>query len=378
VARDEASLADVRVRLDDLVQPLGMDHETSAEEITRGLEALRELFKLTEQRADVVARAKAAEAEARAFEGDVARAVGELAPDLTELAPREAAAALVVRGKKAEATAEELAGVVRQLGEMSDADVPGDIATLVADEESASRASDEIDLAFADVEHEISRLDQSIGGMERGLESLRGDSHAADAAADAEEALARVRTHAERYCRAKLAAVVLGREIERYREENQGPLLSRAGSLFAELTLGAYSGVRAGFDDRDKPALLCVRAGGVEVDVGGLSEGTRDQLYLALRLASLQRYAEIAEPMPLVLDDVLVQLDDERARAALSVLMEMATRMQILFFTHHARLVELAREAAAPGFALHVHELASPVSVLGAPREMAPSETPAG
>jgi uncharacterized protein YhaN len=81
------------------------------------------------------------------------------------------------------------------------------------------------------------------------------------------------------------------------------------------------------------------------VAVDGLSDGTRDQLYLALRLASLERYAEHNEPLPLILDDVLIHFDDDRARAALEVLGEVAASTQILFFTHHARLVELAREA---------------------------------
>jgi uncharacterized protein YhaN len=158
---------------------------------------------------------------------------------------------------------------------------------------------------------------------------------------------------------------VLAREIDRYREENQGPMLTKASQLFARLTLGGFTGVRAGYDDRDKPALRCVRAGNVEVDVTGLSEGTRDQLYLSLRLASLLHDADIAEPLPLVLDDVLIQFDDERSRAALGVIAEVAARTQVLFFTHHARMVELAREAI-PQTALTVHELAGPAPSVGA------------
>ena len=79
------------------------------------------------------------------------------------------------------------------------------------------------------------------------------------------------------------------------------------------------------------------------IDVAGLSDGTRDQLYLSLRLASLLRRADVAESMPLILDDVLIQLDDQRASAALGVLAEVSRKMQVLFFTHHARLIDLAR-----------------------------------
>ena len=142
-------------------------------------------------------------------------------------------------------------------------------------------------------------------------------------------------------------------------------MLTTASQLFARLTLGKYTGVRAGFNDKDKAVIKCVRDGNVEVDVEGLSEGTRDQLYLSLRLASLLRYADLAEPMPLVLDDVLIQFDDERSRAALQIIAELSTRMQVLFFTHHTRLVELAR-AAVPASSLTVHELSSAPAVAAA------------
>ena len=81
----------------------------------------------------------------------------------------------------------------------------------------------------------------------------------------------------------------------------------------------------------------------------GLSDGARDQLYLALRLASLERFAERNEPMPLVLDDVLIHFDEQRARAALAVLADFSATAQVLFFTHSARLCELAREAVPAG-----------------------------
>jgi uncharacterized protein YhaN len=85
--------------------------------------------------------------------------------------------------------------------------------------------------------------------------------------------------------------------------------------------------------------------------------GTRDQLYLALRLANVQHLAASQELMPLVLDDVLVHFDDERAAAALGLLGELASVAQVLFFTHHPRLVELARQVL-PQERLTIHPLA--------------------
>jgi uncharacterized protein YhaN len=356
--RDEAALADARARLAELVAPLGIAVDADGEEILRALDTLRDLFALEDQRAETESRASAAAAEARSFEEEAARAAAELAPDLAGLPAREIVAELAARSKKAHAAEEQLGGIDGQLAELEDDVVAEDIRVLVADPDVAQRAVEELDAELTEVERDHTKQAQSLGGLEVGLEQMRGDSGAAEKALEAQEALARVRLVVERYARARVGAFILGREIERYRQENQGPMLTKASELFARLTLGRYTGVRAGYNDKDKPALKCVREGNVEVDVDGLSEGTRDQLYLSLRLASLLRYADLAEPMPLVLDDVLIQFDDERSRAALEIIAELSTRMQVLFFTHHTRLVDLAR-AAVPAASLTVHELTS-------------------
>ena len=87
-----------------------------------------------------------------------------------------------------------------------------------------------------------------------------------------------------------------------------------------------------------------------------MSTGTRDQLFLALRLASLERQLPMGEPLPFVVDDILVNFDDDRARASLEQLTELARRTQVLFFTHHSRLVELAQQTV-PMELLKVHQL---------------------
>jgi len=84
------------------------------------------------------------------------------------------------------------------------------------------------------------------------------------------------------------------------------------------------------------------------VGVQGMSDGTQDQLYLALRLASIERYLEAKEPLPLILDDVLINFDDRRAAAALRTLAELGRKTQVIMFTHHLRLVELAQQELAP------------------------------
>src|ERR1019366_8370416 len=74
-----------------------------------------------------------------------------------------------------------------------------------------------------------------------------------------------------------------------------------------------------------------------------MSRAQRPQLFLALRLACLERHFKHNEPMSLILDDLLVQLDDVSARAALEILSEIAHVTQVVFSPHHAPLVTLAR-----------------------------------
>ena len=362
VARDESALAEAKSKLAELLAPLGIPDDADGGEVLRALEALRELFSLEDQRADFESRAAVAGVQISAFE-EAALAIATLAPDLANRPAREVVAELAARSKRALVAAEQVADADLQLAELVVAGetVAEDILALVSEPEAASRALEEVDGQLTDLDDELTSETRAMARIEVGLDQMRGDSGAAEASAQAQEALAKVRFDLERYVRAKAATVLLAREIDRYREENQGPMLTKASQLFARLTLGSFTGVRAGYDDKDRPALRCVREGNTEVDVTGLSEGTRDQLYLSLRLASLLRYADMAEPMPLVLDDVLIQFDDERSRAALGVIAEVATRMQVLFFTHHARMVDLAR-AAVPAGSLTVHELASPVA----------------
>lgn len=213
-----------------------------------------------------------------------------------------------------------------------------------------------VEAVIEELQDRRAHLLQQIGSWEEGLRHLEAGNRAADAAVEAQEHLAAIKNGVTKYVRLRLAALLLRREIERYRERAQGPLLARADKLFPRLTLGRYTGLRVGFDSGDDPVLRCVRDDGAEISVEGLSDGTRDQLYLALRVATLVHHAESDDPMPVVLDDVLIHFDNMRAAAALEVLAELAKHTQVLFFTHHRHLVDLAR-ATLPDSARVEHEL---------------------
>lgn len=193
-----------------------------------------------------------------------------------------------------------------------------------------------------------------LGGLEEQRRRMDGSAAAAQAAEEAQSHLARIRTDAERYMHLRMAERMLRREIERYRREHQGPLLGRAGELFHRITLSSFTGLRAEYAADDKPVVAGIRPDGSTVGLDAMSDGTRDQLYLALRLASPERHVTSNEPMPFIVDDILIRFDDERSRATLEALAEFAARAQVLFFTHHRRLADLGETA---GDGVYVHEL---------------------
>ncbi|MBW3540031.1 MAG: AAA family ATPase [Planctomycetes bacterium] len=198
---------------------------------------------------------------------------------------------------------------------------------------------------IAGLEHEKNGVSEAVGQHRNELSRMDGSGKAAEAQIQAEHLLASIRGDAEEYIRRRLASVVLSRAIERFRETNQGPVLDCAAELFADLTLGSFAGLRADYDSSGNAVLVGIRAGGQSVPVTGMSDGTCDQLYLALRLALLESSLQHGEPLPLIVDDVLVMFDDDRARAALRALARLSKKTQVVFFTHHEHLLEVAREA---------------------------------
>ncbi len=192
-------------------------------------------------------------------------------------------------------------------------------------------------------EQQKSLLDQKIGSERTELARMNGSAKAAELAEEAQHILAKMENDVEQYIRLKLASEVLSQAIERYREKNQGTILKRANEFFAHMTLGSFEGLKLEFNEKGDTILVGVRSGTKDiVNVEGMSDGTADQLYLAIRLASLEAYLEKNEAIPFIIDDILIKFDDERSVATLQILAQLSEKTQIIFFTHHQHLLELA------------------------------------
>jgi uncharacterized protein YhaN len=294
-------------------------------------------------------RAQEAERKRKGVEGDVEIAKQTLA-DLAS----EAGAASV----------DELPDLVRRAADKRS--LGGDLATIESDLLGEGFAIEEIERRVAaldgiDIDAELAPLESELARSSDSAEAKRqeasekqfafeamvretGAGGAAEIAEQAASVEARLRDAAERYVRLTLASQLLGTAVEQFRQSNEAPMLKFASTHLEGLTQGRYTRVETDLNEKDLPYFLVRETGASAAKtVQDLSDGTRDQLQLALVLGSLEhRFAAGAEPMPLVLDDVLVHFDDRRSMAALEVLAKFAHTGQVLLFTHHEKIRDLA------------------------------------
>lgn len=205
---------------------------------------------------------------------------------------------------------------------------------------------------------EKTEADRRVGGLRKELDAIGTGTTAVTLNTRIQGKLAEIESFARDYARKWIASQVLRRAVDAYRERNQGEFLGTAGDYFARLTEGAFGGLTV--DYTDETAVIAGRRAGhpTPVHVDEMSEGTTDQLFLAIRLAYLDIRARTQEPLPLILDDVLGTYDDARAAATLKTLAEFSRKTQVILFTHHRHLLAIA-EKSVPAGTLFVQELSA-------------------
>ncbi len=185
-------------------------------------------------------------------------------------------------------------------------------------------------------------------------------SDTADYVQQAEFQLAEVDRYWNQYLRLELARRLLQRAIEEFREQNESTVIERAGVLFRRLTLGRYQELTVEYDGVE-PVLEAITRDNERRRVLQMSDGTRDQLYLALRVAFVEQHIDSGDAVPLIMDDILVHFDDARTIATLEVLSELGKKTQILYFTHHQSIADAAATLMQSGTAgITVHRLDGP------------------
>lgn len=206
---------------------------------------------------------------------------------------------------------------------------------------------------LASISIERQEAEVTLREQEASLVALRSQDRMAERVRERENLAATIRARADEWYRLAMARHLLREARSRYEREGQPAVIRAASSLFAEMTAGRWEGILRSLDDESLHVMPSASQTTSNEPQAAelLSRGTQEQLHLALRLAHARIHAGRATPLPLLLDDVLVNFDPERARHAADALVSMTQDSdtgpgsQIFFFTCHPHITALLQRA---------------------------------
>jgi uncharacterized protein YhaN len=187
---------------------------------------------------------------------------------------------------------------------------------------------------------------------ERTLAAIGMDDDAARLTQAREALLLEIADRARGHLSLRLGLMAAERALRIQRDRLRSDMLEAASAAFATITGGAYPQLRVEPGEDGAETLLAQTAEGPVRRAHELSKGTRFQLYLALRLAGRAELASRRVPAPLLLDDILETFDEDRSAETFRLLGAAATQGQVIYFTHHRHLCDIAK-SACPEMRLH-------------------------
>ncbi|MBR0965357.1 AAA family ATPase [Bradyrhizobium diazoefficiens] len=191
------------------------------------------------------------------------------------------------------------------------------------------------------------------------IAAIGGDAAVARIDATRRTLLLTIEDKARAYIRLKLGVAAADGALQVYRDRHRSSMMARASEAFSLISRGKYSELVTQSSNGSE-LLIAKAVDGSSKIASELSKGTRFQLYLALRVAGYHEFARAHAPAPFLADDIMETFDDFRAEEAFRLLSGMAMKGQVVYFTHHRHLCEIAK-AVAP--AAVIHELGSEMRV---------------
>jgi uncharacterized protein YhaN len=192
-----------------------------------------------------------------------------------------------------------------------------------------------------EIEKILSGLREKRGGIIKEIEQIERREEGSLLRMEQTSKMEKVKNKADEWSTLTLARTIMGKAIEKYEKERQPGVVREAQSFFSKMTLGRYSRI---FAPLDEAKIYVEDKDGRRKEIQDLSRATAEQLYLSLRFGFIREFNKRAEALPLVFDDILVNFDPKRFRAACEAIKELAESNQILYFTCHPESVDLLTE----------------------------------
>jgi len=144
----------------------------------------------------------------------------------------------------------------------------------------------------------------------------------------------------EEWAEVRMAQQLLRMARSRYERDRQPEVIREAARYFHQFTLGRYPSLVAPLGE-NRIEVVC--KDNTHKEIQHLSRGTAEELYLSLRFGFIREFSKRSEPLPIVMDEILVNFDPLRARAAAEAILALSQDFQVLFFTCHPETAGLFR-----------------------------------
>jgi uncharacterized protein YhaN len=184
---------------------------------------------------------------------------------------------------------------------------------------------------------EQDRMNQEIGRLRGEAEQLASREDLASLQNELGAEKEQLMNGAREWATLTLALNLMDRAKVQYEKNRQPQVFQAAGRMFSKITENNYRGVEKPLESDE---FRIVQQNGSFISPVQLSRGTREQLYLSMRFGLIEDYETRAEPLPILMDDVLVNFDDVRREHVLDILRDFARDRQVIILSCHERLLE--------------------------------------
>ncbi|WP_353893211.1 AAA family ATPase [Proteinivorax hydrogeniformans] len=188
-----------------------------------------------------------------------------------------------------------------------------------------------------DADNKIDNLLNEYGKLENQLDTLKNSQVLENLQYEKETLNSELTEALSHYYSLSIGKKILENAMEAHKNKRQPGVLDRASRYFKQITSNEYLKV---VSDEEKNTFKAITKEGEKLLPTQLSRGTQEQLFLSIRLALAVEFAQANKPLPLVVDDIMVNFDKERRKQVLKVIKDVSKKIQILFFTCHDYMVD--------------------------------------
>jgi uncharacterized protein YhaN len=218
-------------------------------------------------------------------------------------------------------------------------------------ESISSTSPPEIDSKLQEMKDQLTELrekldsdKEEIGEKRNEIQQLASSEVLLENQCKLESKKEQLNDYARDWVRAQIALFVLEKAISKYEDTRQPEVIKATQDIFANITDHAYPVIIKSAETNEIKIQDAARRSKSVVE---MSRGTKEQLYFAMRLGLIKVYEIERESMPIIMDDILVNFDDDRGPSAIKELVKFAEDRQIIILTCHNNTLDLYRSLGA-------------------------------